>query len=269
MGMVTFRELVHGFNTLSLHESPVIAHASFRALGAVQGGPRAALDALLASTGALMMPSFTYDTMVYPSQGPERNGVNYETEHARRAGATEPAPLYFRPEMPVDRELGILPEMLRRHPEARRSSHPVLSFTGVKVEFALAYQSMENPLAPIGALAGRNGWVVLIGVGQRANTSVHYAEKLANRPQFLRWAATPRRVVRCPNFPGDSFGFEEMAPRLKAYARTTIIGNARVEAIPLPAVIEIAQAMIKYNPLALLCQREECGCCNAVREMVG
>ncbi|MBV6394530.1 MAG: hypothetical protein HFACDABA_00095 [Anaerolineales bacterium] len=267
--MITFRDLIHGFETLSLRGVPVIAHASFKSLGAVQGGPRAVLDALITTTGALMMPAFTYETMVYPPLGPDRNGVDYKAEHARRAGATSLLPVYFRADLPVDREIGSLPELLRRRPEARRSLHPILSFVGVNAEQALAYQSMENPLGPIGALAERGGYVLLIGVSQRANTSVHYAEKLAGRPQFLRWAATPRRVVRCPNFPGDSFGFDELAPRLKPYTRAVAIGNARMEAIPLQAMFNVVQTMIEKNPLALLCQRTDCRRCKSVREMVG
>jgi len=267
--MITFRDLVHGFDALSLRGAPVIAHASFKSLGAVQGGPRAALDALIESTGALVMPAFTYETMVYPPLGPDRNGVDYKAEHARRAGATGLQPVYFRADLPVDREIGCLPELLRRRPEARRSLHPILSFVGVNAEQALAYQSMENPFGPIGALAAQGGYVLLIGVSQRSNTSVHYAERLAGRPQFLRWAATPRRVVRCPNFPGDSFGFDELAPRLKPYTRAVAIGNARVEAIPLKAMFNVVQIMIEKNPLALLCQRTDCRRCKSVREMVG
>jgi aminoglycoside 3-N-acetyltransferase len=268
--MITAQELEHGFETLSLRGQPVIAHASFKSLGPVQGGPQTVVDALLATTGGLMMPAFTYETLVYPRSGPDQNGLDYPSEHAWHNLVNEDgAPVYFRADMPVDREIGVTAETLRRHPNAKRSLHPVLSFCGVNVDFALNRQSMENPLGPIGKLARRGGWVVLIGVGHEVNTSIHYAEKKAGRPRFTRWAATPRRVVECPNFPGDSFGFTGIEPHVHEEARSVVIGNAHVQALPLPYLIETAQRFIKENPLALLCQREFCGRCHTIRAMVG
>ena len=266
--MITIIELLYGLEELSLGGKPVIAHGSFKSLGAVQGGPAMVIDALLESAGALMMPAFTYDTMVFPRIGPEQNGVDYEVEDTLRRIVHESVPTYFTRNIPVDPEIGILSETLRRHRNAKRSLHPILSFTGVNVDFALDLQNMENPFAPIGALAERNGWVLLIGVDHRANTSIHYAEKLAGRRQFLRWAITPRRVIECPGFPGDSEGFQQIASHLAKEVKAVTIGNARVEAIPLRFLLETAQNLIKEDPLALLCQREFCGRCNAVREAV-
>ena len=70
--------------------------------------------------------------------------------------------------------------------------------------------------APVGALAEENGTVLLIGVNHTVNTSIHFAEKLAGRRQFIRWALTRDRVVECPGFPGDSEGFEILATDLEA-----------------------------------------------------
>jgi len=268
--MITIRDLLQGFRDLSLGGQPVIAHGSFKSLGRVQGGPRVVIDALLAASGGLMMPAFTYETLVYPPTGPRNNGMDYAAEydwHNRQN--PDAAPLYFRADLPVDEEIGILAETLRRQRDAQRSLHPVLSFTGVDVWYALERQTMDDPLAPIGALAEENGWALLIGVDQRVNTSLHYAERLAGRPQFLRWAATPRRVVECPNFPGDSDGFQQIVRHIKQAINAVTIGEARVEAIPLRVLLDTAQQLINEDPLALLCQRDTCGRCNAVRELIG
>jgi aminoglycoside 3-N-acetyltransferase len=61
---------------------------------------------------------------------------------------------------------------------------------------------LDDPLAPVGALAEENGTVLLIGVNHTVNTSIHYAEKIAGRKQFIRWALTPQGVRECPGFPG-------------------------------------------------------------------
>ncbi len=161
--------------------------------------------------------------------------------------------------------MGIIPEMLRRHPRVRRSTHPIQSFAGINAEKILAAQTMSDHLAPIGFMEKADGWVLLIGVNHTVNTSIHYAEKLAGRKQFVRWALTPKGVVECPGFPGDSAGFQAIAPDLGKFTRQVQIGDAIIQAIPLKMLIKVVTARIKKDPLALLCQQEDCERCNAIR----
>jgi aminoglycoside 3-N-acetyltransferase len=49
-------------------------------------------------------------------------------------------------------------------------------------------QTDHEPYAPIASLAEQDGVVLLIGMDQRVNFSIHYGEKLAGRMQFIRWA---------------------------------------------------------------------------------
>jgi aminoglycoside 3-N-acetyltransferase len=271
--MITVRELKFGFQSLSSWGQAVIAHGSYKSLGPVDGGPTAVIEALVRSTSALVMPAFTYDTMLTPLVGPPNNAVDYVAEEERRreqeTGKDYVGPLPFKPNMPVDkREIGALAETLRRQTDAKRSLHPILSFTGVNAGFALERQTIYDPFAPIGALAEKNGWVILIGVDHTVNTSIHYAEKLAGRKQFIRWALTPKRVVECPGFPGDSAGFQAIAEYLQNDTDVITIGNARVEAIPLNRLLDKVKLLIKQDPLALLCQRKTCERCNAVRASV-
>jgi aminoglycoside 3-N-acetyltransferase len=62
-----------------------------------------------------------------------------------------------------------------------------LSFSGINAGATLFTQTIYEPLDPSG-LAQQDGWVVLINVDHTSNTSIHYAEKLAGRKQFTRWA---------------------------------------------------------------------------------
>jgi len=268
--MISIRELLYSFESLALKGQAVIAHGSFKSFGRVQGGPRTVVDALIHSTGSLVMPAFTYQCMVTPLVGPPNNAMDYAAEAEKRktreAERDYTGPIPFKPDLPADKEMGILAETLRRHPSARRSLHPILSFAGVNADFALDRQTIYDPFAPIGALAEKNGWVVLIGVDHSVNTSIHYAEKLAGRRQFIRWALTSKRVVECPGFPGDSAGFQAIADHLENEVDSVTIGEARVEAIRLNRLIDKMKSLIKQDPLALLCQRENCARCNAIRE---
>ena len=171
----------------------------------------------------------------------------------------------FHPDMRADSMMGILPETLRNHPSATRTAHPILSFAGVNAGATLFTQTLYEPLAPIGALAQQDGWVVLINVDHTANTSIHYAEKLAERKQFTRWALVGDRVVECPNYPGDSSGFQVIEEYIKSDTRHVEIGEAFIQAIPLRRLFSVVHEMIRKDPLALLCERIDCERCNAVR----
>lgn len=211
------------------------------------------LNALLDSVRGIIMPAFTYKSMLNPQVGPPKNGMTYgsETDLNKMAEA-------FHPDMPADKMMGTLAETLRKHPKAKRSMHPILSFAGIRADAILNSQRMYDPLAPIGALAEQDGWALLLGVDQTVNTSIHYAEKVAGRMQFIRWALTRDKVVECPGFPGDSDGFNAIASALEKYTRRVEIGNALVQAIHLKSLIKVAADQIKENPFALLCQRQDC-----------
>lgn len=258
--MTNFSDLKTGLSKLGLSKNLVIAHASLKAFGYIEGGADSMINALLDSVRGVIMPTFTYMTMLNPEVGPPHNGITYgsETNLNKMAEA-------FHPNMPADKMMGILPETLRKHPKAKRSMHPIQSFAGIRADAILNTQTIYNPLAPIGALADQDGWVLLLGVDHRVNTSIHYAEKLGGRLQFIRWALMQDRVVECPGFPGDSEGFEAIAPAVEKYTRRAQIGNALVQAVHLKSLIKVVVDQLQQNPFALLCQRPDCERCTAVR----
>ena len=259
--MLSFTDLRTGLFKLGLSHTPVIAHASLKAFGEVVGGAETLLRATMDSVWALVMPTFTYTTMITPETGPANNGLTYGGESDLNRMA-EP----FTPDLPSDPLMGVLSEALRRYSRAHRSVHPILSFAGIYADKFLAAQTFQNPLGTIGALAEADGWVLLLGVNQTVNTSIHYAERLAGRKQFLRWALLPDRIMECPGFPGDSAGFDVIAPDLVDVTRQVTIGQASVRALPLRSLIEVVDVRLKADPLALLCDRADCERCNAVRE---
>lgn len=261
--MLSYRDLVSGLKQINLDvNTPVIAHASLSAFGEVRGGAEALLGALRSQVGGLMMPAFTYTTMITPQEGPPENGLVYGSDADQNRMAE-----FFTPAMPADRLMGALAETLRQHPQAKRSAHPILSFSGVGVDEALSAQTLEEPLAPIEALAGLGGWVVLLGVDHTCNTALHAAEKRAGRRQFVRWALTEEGARACLNFPGCSNGFEQIAPLVNGITRTARIGNAEVRALPLTPMLEIAAGLLREDPLALLCNSPDCARCQTVRNV--
>ena len=258
--MLDYAELASAFQALGLQQTPVIAHASLRPFGYIQGGAETVLHAVLASFPSVIMPTHTYKTKITPDVGPPNNGIVYGSGKDKNK-MSQPFHLAMR----ADPMMGILPETMRNHPSAMRTAHPILSFAGVNADSILCTQSLSEPLAPIGALAEQDGWVVLINVDHTVNTSIHYAEKLAGRKQFIRWALVEDRVVECPNYPGDSMGFQAVEQHIKFDTRHVEIGEAFIQAVPLKRLFDVVQSLLRKDPLALLCERTDCERCTALR----
>lgn len=259
--MLTYNDLIIGLEKLGpFKDKPVIAHASLSSFGQIQGGADSIVTGLSYAAPVFIMPTFTYKTMVTPQSGPANNAVNYQMGQQWNKLAE-----VFHNDMTVDPLIGKVAERMRKWPEASRSTHPILSFSGFNAKKILAAQTLNEPFAPIRTLIELDGWVLLLGVNHTANTSIHFAEKLAGRSQFIRWALTDTGIVPCPGFPGCSAGFDSVRDEVKNITITQIIGSATVQAIPLrPLMIKVIE-MLKKDRYALLCERIDCERCAAIR----
>lgn len=291
MREITYRDIVKGLRALGMDgRGAALAHASLSAFGRVAGGADAVVGALMNTCDTLLMPAFTYETMVVPPAGAPGNAMDYGSGGERNAEAR-----FFSPDTAASPGIGVIPETLRQLAGTRRSTHPVLSFAGVNADEALAAQTLEAPLGPVEWLERHGGDVLLLGVDHTANTSIHLSEQRAGRKRFVRWALTrveadgtippsgpsngtrpltrwssvPAGIVACPNFPGCSDGFGSIASRLAGVARETSIGPAVVTRVPVADLLRVAEAWLRDDPLALLCTRPGCERCAAVRRAVG
>lgn len=155
-------ELVEQVRGLGVARGGVLlVHTSFRALRPVEGGPERLVDALLEAigpAGTLVMPSFTAD---------------------------DDAP-FFPGTTPAAPDLGIVAETFRRRPGVRRSDHPF----AFAAHGPLAAEITADPLplpphipaSPVGRVHDRDGQVLLLGVEQDSNTTLHLAELIAGVP---------------------------------------------------------------------------------------
>jgi aminoglycoside 3-N-acetyltransferase len=260
--MSSYRDWITALRDLGLGQSSrVLVHASPESPAPVVGGADTIVGALLATCETVVTPTFTERTLITPAVGPEGNGLTYGA-----SGNTEAE--ISRPDLPADSGMGEVAEALRRHPAARRSGHPALSFCGVNADEGLQAQTLEEPLATVRWLAELDADVVLLGVDHRRNVALHWAERLAGRKQFLRWALTPEGVVECPAYPGCPDGFPAMGTRLTGILRETRLGEDSLQAVPLRDLINVAVAWIRQDPRALLCDRVGCERCAAVRATV-
>jgi aminoglycoside 3-N-acetyltransferase len=260
-GVFGYRDILLALRRIGLEgESRIVAIGPTAMPEGIRGGAAALAAALAASCKTVIAPAFTYQTMVYPAEGPEDNAVDYPEASAASVEAD-----FFRASLRVSPLLGPLPETIRKMEGASRSDHPILSFAGLGAEEFLAAQTIEEPFAPIDALAKAGGDAVILGADPPANVALHLAERRAGRKQFIRWALTPQGVVECPGFPGCSRGFAAIDRKLAGVIRSAKVGSFPVSRIPLRDLLHIAAGWIRQDPEALLCSNPNCPFCDAVR----
>jgi aminoglycoside 3-N-acetyltransferase len=223
----------------------LIAHVNMPAIGQVRGEASAVAAAILAAGGTVLMPAFTYQTMIIPQVGPADNGLEYGTGDELNARAE-----IFRPDLPVHPDCGSVAEALRRDAETLRSTHPILSFVaqGPYARQYLSAQTRQNPLAPVALLEARGGAVLLMGVDQRHNFSLHLAAQRAGRRMFLRWALTPNDIEELPNIPGAMDRFNDIWEDLAGMTKVMKLGYARCELIPLEPMLALAERIMRAHP---------------------
>jgi aminoglycoside 3-N-acetyltransferase len=244
-------------------DAPVLVHTSLSAFGRIEGGAETLVASLRRRFKRIMMPTFTYQTMVTPSSGPNDNGITYGQFEDNNLMAT-----LWREDLPAHPLMGITAETFRQGADVRRSSHPIQSFAGLNVAEALASQERDLPLAPIAALSDLGGYVLLLGVDHTSNTSIHLGERLAGRATFTRWTLTADGVAECRGWPACSDGFEALAPYLGGVQKLRV-GFATVQAVPIHKVVSTARYLIEKDPLALVCNNPTCERCASTRVLVG
>jgi aminoglycoside 3-N-acetyltransferase len=244
-------------------DTHLLVHASFKAFGGVYGGPAAVADALVATAGTVMMPASTGDGPRSPAVWDASGDVPGNAYPPPPATPQEPTP--FSPDMPIDKEIGVIAETFRRRYPVIRTRHPRQSFVA---HGTLAAALTADPVtAPIERLMEAGGSVLLLGVTHTSSTAVHLAERLAGRPLFLRHALTHDgvRAVLCG---GCSDAFDDLQPYVEQIERRVHCGAAGLRLYRLTPYVEAARHLIGLNPDALLCRRAECVRCAARRRSI-
>lgn len=251
-----------------------LVHVSLDALGPVEGGSEAlvrAFRSVLGGSGTVLVPTFTTGA-VDPDEWDNAPSDAGERERLRQL--IEPFDVTA---TPADREQeGLFGETVRAHPDALRSDHPLVSFAalGPNAEFLTRHAPFHYPLgseSPLARLHQLDGVVVLIGLHQRANHSLHLAEVWAEVPYIHRslslktgqmaWSVMKGR-------PECSEGFERIEPLLNQsrILRRGYVGNAESRFMRQRALISMGVAILQGDATSLLCTRPDCRWCILARK---
>ena len=262
--MISYHDITDALKHLGLErKTPLIAHINPSIRVHIKGGTASLMGALLSNIDNLMLPAFTFSTMVVPEDGPENNNLEYGKNSDENLNA-----VIFSHSLPSETGNQAEIDVLKEYSGSYRSNHPIFSFYGLGLDIALLDHSPQKPYQPIEKLMRMGGWVGLFGVEADRNFSIHYAEYLAGRKQFLRWALTPNGITECPSFPGCSDGFHKLNYYLQDELKEIALENTTFYAVPLTTLINSAVALIKEDPFALLCNNLHCTRCNFVRTAI-
>ena len=159
----------------------VLVHSSLSAMGWVCGGAVAvviAIQKVLGSTGTLVMPAHSTG-LSEPSKW-----KSPPVPESWWSVIRENMPAYD-PVLTPTRAMGIIAETFRRGRGVFRSSHPQVSFCayGPQASYVVNNHSLSFGMgedSPLARIYDLHGFVLLLGVGHKNNTSMHLAEYRAN-----------------------------------------------------------------------------------------
>jgi Aminoglycoside N3''-acetyltransferase len=228
----------------------ILVHSSLKSFGYVEGGVQTVIGALLKSVGeegTIIVPTFT----------------------GKRSDSKEVPPVFDVRYTPC--RTGKIPETFRNMEGAKRSLHPTHSVAAIGAKRDYIIEGHENLLTPCSegspfhknALLG--GYIMLIGVDQERNSTVHSCEEIANVPYHLHKEITDifitsyngeKVLVRTKlhnwEKPLTNFNkFEE--PFLeRGIMKIGKIGGSTIRLIKADGMYEVALDLLRKNPLYLL-----------------
>ena len=262
--MLKYRDIRKALDDLHIRRGdPAIVHVSASLIPQVQGGAQTILGAILAGIDNLLMPSFTYQTMIIPEVGPPDNLMDYGSGRIENLNAA-----IFSNDLPSDFDDREISEVFRHYPDVTRSNHPILSFLGLGLDAALSMQTAADPYGHITYLRGKGVKILLIAKDASSIFSLHLAVKQSGRKQFTRWALTPDGVRECLFFPGCANGFHKLFFHLEGHLQRAQVQEEEWYALPLDATLESAMRLISQDPYALLCNDLQCEKCNLIRKEI-
>lgn len=216
----------------------LVVHTSFRAIGPIERGADGLIEALtraLGPEGTLVMPTMTDGESV------------------------------FDPASTPTTEMGVTAERFWRTAGVLRSTHPGGSFAarGPHAEAICAPQPLSPPHghdSPVGRVWDRDGQVLLLGVTQGENTTIHLAEAVAQVPYAVTHPCVVEiegRVETVDIAETDHCcqGFTQADDWLRARGqlREGPVGNGHARLMQSDDIVKTVVEKLRADPLAFLC----------------
>ncbi len=258
-------DLGTAFSSLGILGKTVIAHASLRSLGHFPGGAEALAYSLKRSFSTVMMPAFSYDSIVLPplNDRPACNGCDYGDRDYWRLDSHKKFRIEDQSIIPA---MGRTAQAFGSGEKTWRTPHPwhAWSVYGKAAEKIASSHAWDKPHEPIERCLELDAWVLLIGVDLTSCTAIHLAEEWAGRAPFIRWCLDAEGTIRRIRVAGCAAGFMKLWPDCGDLFREARAGSSRILAAPLAPLLCRARDAIKNKPELTRCCPDCLRCRDAI-----
>lgn len=229
----------------------VLMHSALTSIGNVDGGADTVIDALLETLGAegtLVMSSLT--------------------------GWSAP---FDAPTTPTG--VGLIAETFRRRPGVLRSLHPVHSVTAYGKNAAYIVAGHEN--CPTGCGEGTpytkvrdlGGKILLLGVDEDRNTSLHCLEEFTDAPYLVTLDIPAPTYLpgtekfTLTKFPPGHRNFKGITPLMRrdGILHEAVCGRAVLKVMVMKDLFDWGMKNLEKDPFFFLCNNETCEFCTKAR----
>ncbi|MDD1781019.1 AAC(3) family N-acetyltransferase [Enterovibrio sp. ZSDZ35] len=245
-------------SALGLTNKTVFIHCGMRSFTKGKLDTDILISAFLDAGCTIVVPTFNYDTLCLP---PEEN--RYLQNGHRGEWSFDVTKTFVGDENIIEPCMGSFARDVLNHPNRVRSQHPISSFAalGPNAQKLIKKQTYENVYGLYQGREAKDAFVLSIGVTLNSITPIHYAEELAGRTLFRRWAKTADNdcvevcVGSCSN------GFANLASAILPISTSENVLGSQWTAYPLEALLEESALAILATPMITHCDDESCPRC--------
>jgi len=208
--MLTKQDLLKGFGQIQNQSDTIIVHTSYKSLGGVEGGADTVIDALrewMGKDGTVMFPAFNFQSWT-------------ET--------------HYWDVLETPSKMGMITELARLRPDAKRTPHPIYSFSaaGPRAEEFSQTEDVEayGPKSAFAHFHKINGTIISIGLDFNSTFSMHH---------YIEYnvGCNYRRIKE---FSGIYVGYDRK-PQIKTHTMF-VRNNERVKTYIVPGMNELLAA---------------------------
>lgn len=264
--MIDNGNIAKAIEALGLRNTDVCIHASMRAFGdRVDGGAEGIVSAFLAQGCTILVPTFSdmYETAPVAAYMPPQNGAgDYSFFLAQEYN--ENKTYHVQSKTLTIEEMGIFPKAVLEWEGRIRGNNPLNSFTALGKNAArlVENQTCRDVYAPLRQLYDDDGYVLLMGVSLNSVTAIHFAEQLAGRTPFVRWAKDAQSKTIPVSAGSCSEGFHRLYDALREQEKRTTVGKSVWSCYRAKALVDTCVKRITQQPDITHCGDPLCHRCN-------
>jgi aminoglycoside 3-N-acetyltransferase len=246
-----YRQIRKAVEKSGLSNSALCLHTSFSDFSAYDKDPEAFVKAFLDCGCTLIVPTHSWGYLTSPSLflRPLRNAWDYSINNPPNSGKE-----FTTSSLIVDKEMGVISRIVLEHSGSIRGNHPLCSFTGIGplAKEIIPTQTWQDVNAPVRKLVELDGYAVMAGTDLTTLTALHYAEQVAGKTLFMRWALEKSECLAVESG-GCSKGFQALWPQLQHLFQVVPVTESHLTSGKLSAIIEKAAEVISNTPSATIC----------------